>query len=741
MAEAGRPAMTAARDEALELWAGPECTVNRVGDRYFDQLSRNGFDRRLDDLDRLAALGVRAIRLPLLWERHAAHADAEPDWAWARPRLARMEALGLRTIAGLLHHGSGPPGTDLLDPAFPRRLARYAEAAARAFPQVADWTPVNEPLTTARFSALYGLWHPHRRDDASFLRALLHQVQATALAMDAIRMRRPEARLVQTEDLGLTRSASPVLQAQARHENLRRWLSLDLLCGRVVEGHPLWEWLLRRGARAQELHALARRPCPPDIIGINSYITSERFLDDRLHLYPPALHGGNGEARYVDVETARVLGEQVGGFSARLGEAWERYGRPLAITEVHLGCSRDEQMRWLLQAWRAAQGLREQGADLRAVTVWAAFGAHDWNSLVTREAGHYEPGLWDTRSHPPRPTALARLARQLAQGQAPDHPVLEGPGWWERALRLAWPCHGSLQVRPVRGRPLLIAGASGTLGQAFAYLCELRGLPYHLLSRDEMDIAHPEKVEAALAHWRPWAVINAAGFVRVDDAERDERHWRENAQGPAVLARACARMRIRLVGFSSDLVFDGRAGRPYVESDTPRPLGAYGRSKLEAERQMLAHGGPALVVRTAAFFGPWDRHNFLTRTLEALGRGERVQAPADQVISPTYVPDLVQGTLDLLIDEAQGLWHLAHPEALSWADFARHAAQAAGLDPQRVEAVPSRHLVQVAPRPPMSALASERGRLMPPLASALARYLRERDLGRPPPTRRFPPAP
>jgi len=146
---------------APELWTGPECTFNRVEDRFADQIARNGFAHRLDDIDRLTGLGVRAVRLPLLWERHVARLGDKPDWSWARARLARLREQGIRVIGGLMHHGSGPRGTDLLDPALPAHLARFAASAAHHLPDVEDWTPVNEPLTTARFSALYGLWYPH----------------------------------------------------------------------------------------------------------------------------------------------------------------------------------------------------------------------------------------------------------------------------------------------------------------------------------------------------------------------------------------------------------------------------------------------------------------------------------------------------------------------------------------------------------------------------------------------------
>jgi len=718
--ETRRAARSPAAGE-LELWAGPECTLNRVGDRSFDQLVSSGFDRRLDDLDRLAGIGARRLRFPLLWER----TSPEPgvfDWAWSDGRIARLGELGLRPIAGLLHHGSGPRHTSLLDPAFPGLLAGYARAVAERYPGIDAYTPVNEPLTTARFSALYGTWYPHARDDRSFVRALLNQVSAIVLAMRAVREVNPAAQLVQTDDLGFVDS-TPRLRYQAEFENQRRWLGFDLLAGRVDAQHPLRWYLRKHGASEQELQALVDEPCRPDIVGINSYVTSERFLDERVELYPAHLHGGNGRDRYVDIELARAHGRSIGGFPARLREASERYGLPVAITEVHLGCSRDEQLRWLHQAWSAAQDLRAQGHDIRAVTVWAAFGTFDWDSLVTREAGHYEPGLWAVRSGQPRPTELAAPARQLAHGETPDNPVLDGPGWWQRELRLEYPPHGELETLPVAGRPLLVTGAAGTLGRAFARFCELRGLPYQLLSRAEMDIADAGSIAAALERWQPWAVINTAGFVRVDDAERDPRQWRDNLVGPAMLAQECAQRGIRLMSFSSDLVFDGGKDTPYVESDAPAPLNAYGRAKLEAERLILDHAPDALLIRTAAFFGPWDPHNFVAQALAHLRRGDRWAAAHDQCVSPTYVPDLAQAALDLLVDGERGLWHLSNQGEVSWYRFAQMAAQAATLDHGLIQGLPSSALGQLARRPRYSVLASERAVLMPPLEDALARYL------------------
>src|SRR5665213_1185578 len=143
----------------VELWGGHECTVNRVQDSYRDQTLLSGHQDRLSDLTLFAELGIKALRYPVVWERVAPSSPAERDWTWTDERLNEIRRLGMRPIAGLLHHGSGPAYTSLVSGDFVSLFADYAEAAAERYPWVEDWTPVNEPLTTARFSALYGHWY------------------------------------------------------------------------------------------------------------------------------------------------------------------------------------------------------------------------------------------------------------------------------------------------------------------------------------------------------------------------------------------------------------------------------------------------------------------------------------------------------------------------------------------------------------------------------------------------------
>jgi dTDP-4-dehydrorhamnose reductase len=162
-----------------EVWGGIECTINRVNNIFRDQLHSTGHYTRTDDIAAFAELGIRKLRYPVLWEYHQPEKGKEIDWSWTKTQLNQIRSFQVEPIAGLLHHGSGPGYTDLLDDEFPDKLASYAEEVAKQFPWINYYTPVNEPLTTARFSGLYGFWYPHHTNELSFARMLLNQVGHT----------------------------------------------------------------------------------------------------------------------------------------------------------------------------------------------------------------------------------------------------------------------------------------------------------------------------------------------------------------------------------------------------------------------------------------------------------------------------------------------------------------------------------------------------------------------------------
>jgi dTDP-4-dehydrorhamnose reductase len=718
----------------IELWGGVEATVNRVGNHYLDQLQMSGHDKRSDDLERFADIGIKTLRFPILWEKVAAHSPDEMDWSWADERLELARELGIRVIVGLVHHGSGPRYTQLLDPDFAPKLARYAAAFAERYPWVDAYTPINEPLTTARFSGLYGCWYPHAGDNRSFLRMLFNECEGIRAAMKSIRLINPAAQLIQTEDLGKIFSTS-FLAYQAEFENHRRWLSFDILTGRLDREHELYSFCKKHGLSDAEMDSFVRDPMPPDVIGINHYITSNRFLDERLERYPSHVHGGNRHHRYADIEAVRVGAEMIIGPKELMHEAWNRYQIPIAVTEVHLGCSREEQMRWLQEIWTSAQAAEKEGVQIKAVTAWSLLGAFDWNSLVTKQNGHYESGVYDLRSTVPRPTALVPLLKSMAKNESFDHPALDRPGWWHRPDRLLYPSvdldhkNKSLGLKPAsssRSRHILITGASGSLGRAMTYLAEQRALDFRAISRADLELSDENALVRYVEKEKPWAIINCAGYERIDRAERDhEQCRRDNVKAALNLSSVARNLDLKFLQFSSDLVFDGRKTKAYVESDRTAALNIYGRSKVETEEFLLEEHKNSLIIRSSAFFGPWDQYNLLTEAIRTIAKGQEYFAPDDLIVSPTYLPDLVNASLDLMIDDEQGLWHLTNGGALSWVEFARMAAKRLNLKASLIVRRSASEMGYVALRPKNSALTSERAQLLPELGNALDRYIRE----------------
>lgn len=280
---------------------------------------------------------------------------------------------------------------------------------------------------------------------------------------------------------------------------------------------------------------------------------------------------------------------------------------------------------------------------------------------------------------------------------------------------------------PTPRRRLLILGANGALGGAFRRACDRRGLAYEALSRREVDVSVRMEVRRAISACRPWGVVNATGYQAVDAAEAEaDRCRRDNTDGALHVAEGCERIGARLLTFSSDLVFDGMHGTPYLETDATRALSVYGRSKEAAEDAVRARHPSALIVRTGPCFGTRDGGDFLARALSTLASGAPVAAPR-LVVTPTHVPDLVEVSLDLLIDGACGLRHLSSQTAIGWCDFVRLAARHVALEPALVQPCDPAAIGWLAPRPAYSALGSVHGRLLPTLDESLEEFAATHD--------------
>ena len=237
------------------------------------------------------------------------------------------------------------------------------------------------------------------------------------------------------------------------------------------------------------------------------------------------------------------------------------------------------------------------------------------------------------------------------------------------------------------GRRVLITGAGGQLGAALR-----EAFPEaDARTREELDVTQPLSVETEL-------VLHAAAWTDVDGAEADP----AGAELVNVVGtRNVAALGVPVVYFSTDYVFDGTKREPYVESDEPRPLSVYGRTKLEGEREVRE----GWIVRSSWLFG-WTGTNFVRTMLRLGSERDEVSVVADQLGSPTYVGHLAEATGELL-ELPGGIWHVAAEGECTWAEFARAIFEEAGLD-CRVREITTEELGRPAPRPAYSVLRSER---------------------------------
>jgi len=263
-----------------------------------------------------------------------------------------------------------------------------------------------------------------------------------------------------------------------------------------------------------------------------------------------------------------------------------------------------------------------------------------------------------------------------------------------------------------RPRRWLITGGGGQLATALEPLLDGEAF----MAREEtLDLRDAAAVTVVVRGFAPDVVLHTAAYTDVDGAERDEKTaYAVNALGTRHLVEAVRGTHTQLVTFSTDYVFDGRKGAPYVEHDEPAPLNAYGRTKLAQERETLAwvHG---TVVRSAWLFSATGR-NFV-RTVLAAARSRAAAPPArrqplrvvdDQVGSPTYAGHLAAAVVEALDGGlGAGIFHMAGGGACTWCELAREVVALAGL-PVAVEPITTAEAGRPAPRPAYSALATER---------------------------------
>jgi beta-glucosidase/6-phospho-beta-glucosidase/beta-galactosidase len=351
-------------DRGFVIATGIECSAPLVDGNRVDELVKTGHDvRYAEDFRLAAALGVRFIRYGIPFHR----VNPRPgsfDWVWVDAALDACRDAGLTPIVDLMHFGVPDDLRDYQNPDVPARFGAYARAFAERYPWIRHYTPVNEPFITAAFSARQGLWNEQRSDERSFVRALLHVMQAAVLGAAEIRTARPGCVLIQAETCHFTHPLTPGAIERAALENELRFTTFELAFGRrlpdIVTRH-----LLDHGATADELAWFERNGSEEAwIVGNDYYETSEQEIDD--------------------AGSIRTSGLRLGYYELA-NQYHERLGRPIMHTETNRSGPRAAA--WLDAQWTDVVRLRAENVPIRGFTWYGLVNHVDWDSTLTRDDG------------------------------------------------------------------------------------------------------------------------------------------------------------------------------------------------------------------------------------------------------------------------------------------------------------------------------------------------------------------
>lgn len=383
----------------------------RSGQRSLDEYELMGhYDHWPEDLALTRQLGVRALRWGVPWYR------VEPqrgrfNWSWTDQVIPYLvEDLGVTPIIDLIHYGcpSWLPRA-FADPEYPELVAAYARAFANRYGNAIHWyTPLNEPHMTCLMCGRRGVWPPYLRGDRGYIRIMLQVVQGMIRTIESIREVDPEAVIVQVEACALHRAAHEDLEPLAMEERIRRFLSYDLLDGRVTSAHPVFPWLVRNGARPTELKEIADRRVQLDIMGLNFY---PQWSTHQLYIK----RGGRVGLRSTEQDGS--------GFAELIKQQYDRYGVPVMVTETSAYGPDEVRSRWLEASVGAVKSLRQRGVPVVGYTWFPLYTMVDWRYRYGRgpaEQYRIDLGLYTLSDGSPRwqPTPLAEQLAAYVRNSA-----------------------------------------------------------------------------------------------------------------------------------------------------------------------------------------------------------------------------------------------------------------------------------------------------------------------------------
>jgi beta-glucosidase len=359
----GRPVTRWFEDGRFRFAVGIEDTFvpqESAGHRKLDEYElTQHYQHWKDDLSRAADAGAELVRWGIPWYL----LEPEPgrfDWEWVDQVVQHMDAVGLRCMVDLMHYGT-PLWLDnqFLNAAYPDRIAAYATAVAERYRGSLDiWTPLNEPVINAVYCGETGTWPPCLRGDDGFVKVLIQLARGMVLTQQQIAHVQPEATFVHV-DAGFL-WAGDWHPAPLGHLEERRFLALDLILGRVREGHPMYGYVTEHGTTDEELRWFHDNAVTPDVIGVNYYPAFSTARHDEQ----------TGQAHPVEAGTDGLVG--------LLHTYAERYEQPLFVTETSRGGPADERLAWLEESVQTVQRLRTEGMPVIGYTWFPFFALVDW---------------------------------------------------------------------------------------------------------------------------------------------------------------------------------------------------------------------------------------------------------------------------------------------------------------------------------------------------------------------------